>query len=274
VTGRSPWLLRRQPRPDASARLYCFPHSGGSAGEFLAWSDALPEWEVWGVQAPGHGGRVDEEPATTMAALVGAMVAEVDLVAPYDLFGHSLGAAVAYELTVALRDLGRPLPRCLYLSAHDAPHVHRPDRSLPSRADDVLLDEVEEQFGPVPPELRDDPDWRALVLGTLRADLRIAADYVPSVAEPLPCAVVAMGGTADQVATRAGLAAWGACTTEIFRLRLYAGGHFYFREHQHDVLRHLAADLARPAGRAVPGAPALGTPAAVPGPGTGAGAGR
>jgi surfactin synthase thioesterase subunit len=175
------------------------------------------------------------------------MVDEVDLVAPYDLFGHSLGAAVAYELTVALRAHHRPLPRCLYLSAHEAPHVHRSDPSLPRQADDALLDEVEEQFGPVPPDLRDDPDWRALVLGTLRADLRIAAGYRPSAADPLPCAVVAMGGIEDKVVTKEGLAAWEAYTTESFRLRMFAGGHFYFREHHHDVLRHLSADLARTA---------------------------
>jgi surfactin synthase thioesterase subunit len=247
MTGRSPWLLCRLRRPDAASRLYCFPHSGGSAGEFLGWSDALPDREVRGVQAPGHGGRVDEEPPTTMAALIGAMVDEVDLVPPYDLFGHSLGAAVAYELTLALRERGRPLPRCLYLSAHEAPHVHRRDPSLALGTDDALLDELEAQLGPVSRDLRDDPDWRALVLGTLRADLRIAAGYRPTVADPLPCAVVAMGGTEDRVASRAGLTAWRAHTTETFELRMYAGGHFYFREHEHDVLSHLAADFARTA---------------------------
>lgn len=274
MTGQSPWLLCRRRRVDAASRLYCFPHSGGSVGEFLVWSDALTDTEIWGVQAPGHGGRVHEEPLTSMAALVAAVADEVDLVPPYDLFGHSLGAAVAYELTLALRVRGRPLPRCLYLSAHEAPHVHRADPSLPLRADDALLDEVEEQFGGVPADLCDDPEWRALVLGTLRADLRIVAGYRPTVAEPLPCSVVAMGGTEDPVVTREGLAAWNACTTGDFRLHMFAGGHFYLRENQHDVLRHLATDLARTARRVVPGTPALGTPAAVPGPGPGGGTPR
>lgn len=247
MTGRSPWLLCRRPRPDAASRLYCFPHSGGSAGEFLAWSDALPDREVLGVQLPGRGARIAEEPPSTMEALIGAMVDEVWPVPPYDLFGHSLGAVVAYEFTVALRARGRPLPRCLYVSAHASPHVHRPAPAPPRYTDDDLIAEIEEQSGPVLPELRDDPDWRELVLGALRADLGIAAAYRPSSVDILPCDLVAMGGTEDPDVARDELAAWGDLTTGMFRLRVFTGGHFYFREQQHDVLRHLATDLARTA---------------------------
>ena len=37
VSGR--WLACRARRPEAKHRLYCFPHSGGSAGEFVVWVD-------------------------------------------------------------------------------------------------------------------------------------------------------------------------------------------------------------------------------------------
>ena len=33
----TPWLVCRLRRPDAAVRLYCFPHSGGSPGEFVRW---------------------------------------------------------------------------------------------------------------------------------------------------------------------------------------------------------------------------------------------
>ncbi|MBC3842411.1 thioesterase [Streptacidiphilus sp. 4-A2] len=110
MTGRSPWLLCREPRPQARMRLYCLPHSGGSAGEFLFWADGLPGYEVWGVQPPGRGERIEEEPYTAMPELVRALADEAEFTGPYALFGHSLGAAVAYELASELRARGRELP--------------------------------------------------------------------------------------------------------------------------------------------------------------------
>lgn len=246
ATGGFRWLLRRTPRPDAAIRLYCLPHSGGSAGEFLFWSDDLPDYEVWGAQPPGRGSRLSERPFTSMPELVRAIADETELTAPYALFGHSLGAAVAYELALELRERGRPLPQRLYVSSHEAPHLHRGNPSAPEPDDATLLAELESQYGPVPEELRDDPEWRALTLDGLRADLRIVATYQPTPADPLPCPIVAMGGTQDAAVTQDDLAAWRAYTTGAFELRMFVGGHFYFREEHHGIHRHFAADLARP----------------------------
>jgi surfactin synthase thioesterase subunit len=241
------WLLCRARRPEAAARMYCLPHSGGSAGEFLFWADELPGLEVWGVQPPGRGHRLDEDPLTSMADLVHAIVTEVEFEPPYVLFGHSLGAAVAYEVALALRERGRPLPERLYASAHEAPHRHVGDPALRDLDDVALLDELAHRYGAVPPELRDDPEWCELVLGGLRADLRIVADYTARPAEPLPFPVVALGGADDDV-PEPDLADWAACTSGEFTHRLFPGGHFYFRENNREFLDFLRTDtLARAA---------------------------
>jgi len=237
------WLLRRHKRPDAPVRLYFFAHSGGSAGEYLRWSDDLPDVEVVGVQTPGHGGRVHEEPHHRMADLVEAIVDEVEFTGPFAFFGHSLGAAVAYEVAVALRDRGLEGPRRLYLSAFEAPHTRLRDREPHALDEPSLIAAVEEMSGPLPPEIHEDPEWRGLVLGGLRADLEIVDTYHRTLTAPLDCAITALGGAEDFVAEH-DLAAWDRCTTGAFGLRMFAGGHFYFREQHHDVLRFLASDLA------------------------------
>lgn len=247
VNGESRWLLCRTRRYGAPMRLYCLPHSGGSAGEFLFWSDVLADVEVWGIQLPGHGNRRLEPPLTTMTHVVAAIADSVRLEPPYALFGHSLGAAIGYELTLALRARGRPLPERLYLSSREPPHLHRPDPGLLRLTDDDLLAELGRQYADIPDELRDDPDWRALVLDSLRADLGVIASYQPSEMAPLPCPIVAMGGSGDPTVSEDDLRAWGSYGTEGFEIRMFPGGHFYFREHDNDIHHHFAADLARSA---------------------------
>jgi surfactin synthase thioesterase subunit/acyl carrier protein len=238
------WLLCRTRRPQAPLRMYCLPHSGGSSAEFLAWSDRLPDIEVVGVEPPGRGSRLDEQPYGSMAELVTGLVEQVHFRPPYVLFGHSLGAATAYELTVALRERGQPLPERLYLSAHEAPHVPRPVTALAELDDLELLSEVESQFGTLPPEAHTDPEWRSVILRGLRADLRIVQRYRRTQADPVPCPITVLGGAEDLIA-EADLLAWRDCTTAAFEHHLIAGGHFYFREHLDDVLAVLAA--VRPA---------------------------
>ncbi|ONI86948.1 hypothetical protein ALI144C_09860 [Actinosynnema sp. ALI-1.44] len=237
------WLLRRVPRPDAPLRMYCFPHSGGSAGEYLAWADSLPGVELWAVQPPGRGSRLAEQPYTTMRPLVDDFIAETELVEPFVFFGHSLGALVAYEVACALRDAGRPGPEQLHLSAFRAPHLHNPSTEL-YHADDVLT-AVEAKYGSIPPELSGNREMLDLMLPVLRADLAIVADYRARPVAPLTCPITALGGSDDEERGEL-LDAWRGYTTGPFETRIFPGDHFYFRERTHDLLRYLAGDERAP----------------------------
>ena len=101
--------------------MICFPHSGGSAGEYVRWGDLLPEVEVLAAQWPGRGSRMAEPNVDRMEDLVAAFVDAVELAPPFVLFGHSMGALVAYEVARALRARAWLGPSLLVASAHRAP---------------------------------------------------------------------------------------------------------------------------------------------------------
>lgn len=231
-----PWLLCRVPRPMAPIRLYCFPHSGGSPGEYLRWADDLPGVEVHGVQLPGRGSRFAEKPFTDMGRLVSALAAELPIRAPYAFFGHSLGGLIAYELARELHRRGGG-PDRLIVSAYQAPHLPRQQRKLHALPDAELLEVALAGYPDLPAELRDDADFVQDLLTAYRADLTIVEAYRPGPRPPLPIPITVLAGSDDDGGGCGPLAAWSAHTTARFELHLLPGGHFYLRPERAAVLR-------------------------------------
>src|SRR6059058_3650797 len=105
------WLRRFGPVLDSGVRLICFPHAGGSASAYVPLARALaPEVEVLAVQYPGRQDRRHEPPIEDVNRLadLAADVLPTDSARPYALFGHSMGALVAYETALRLSQDERP----------------------------------------------------------------------------------------------------------------------------------------------------------------------
>jgi phthiocerol/phenolphthiocerol synthesis type-I polyketide synthase E len=234
------WLACRERHPEAKYRLYCFPHSGGSAGEFVRWADELPEVEVLGVQLPGRGARLHEPAFTRMGPLVDAVVAEVDFRGPFAFFGHSLGALVAFEVARALRASARRQPDRLFVSACPAPHLPRIDPPIHQLPDDELAAWIDHEYGSLPAEIIQKPDVLRMVLPAHRSDFELVETYEYQAGEPLDRPLTVIGGTEDEL-TESELAAWGRHTAARWDVERLPGGHFYLRE-QRDRLLHLVRD--------------------------------
>src|SRR5262245_42051998 len=96
----SPWLVCTRPRPAATTRLFRLRHAGGAASMYRAWSDGLPSWmEVWALEPPGRARRMNEPAFTSSEPLVEALIEVLHpaLNGRYALFGHSMGALLAFE---------------------------------------------------------------------------------------------------------------------------------------------------------------------------------
>lgn len=225
----APWTVCRAKSTDATFHLYCFPHSGGSPGEYVRWTDQLPDVQVWGIQLPGRGGRLGEAPFTSMPELVDTLVSEVDFTGPFAFFGHSLGSLVAHEVALELRARGLAQPARLFLSAIPAPHHGLRRAPLHGLPDDKLVDAVNRLYGGLPPQILDEPELLQIVLPAYRADFELYELYQYTSRPPLELPIHVFGGRSDNIAPEK-LADWNRYTTGEFDVTMLPGQHFYLRD--------------------------------------------
>lgn len=230
----SPFTRPRRPHAP-TLRLIVLHHAGGSATTFFPLARALPEtWEPILYDLPGHGRRRTEDPLETIEDMVKHLIADVDgeLEAPFALFGHSLGAVVAFEAARALTDQGRP-PLWLGLSGRSAPE-HRTGRpqALHSLDDDSLLASLSAVGGGMPDRIAEVPEFRDRFLHLVRADLGAVGAYrTDPDRTPLSCPLAVYSGTSDLWAPVSGAAAWAHETHAPCTHHTLPGGHFYFLDH-------------------------------------------
>jgi medium-chain acyl-[acyl-carrier-protein] hydrolase len=239
-----PWLLCSRPLGEVPWRLFCFPHAGTGTSPYAAWSTALaPDIEVTAVCPPGRERHIGAPPHHSMATLVDALLPALRprLGPPYALFGHSLGALVAFALALALERENRG-PARLFLSGAVPPHLPRPEPWI-YRLDDAGLIRRTASYGGLPLHLAESAEVLRLVLPALRADIEIAECYSVRAQDQVRCPITAFGGLEDADAPPPLLAEWQALTTGSFGLSLLPGGHFYLTGQRDRLMGLIRSDL-------------------------------
>jgi medium-chain acyl-[acyl-carrier-protein] hydrolase len=239
---RSRWLPG-QPDPGAVVRLFCFPHAGGGASTFRGWPEELEGVDVCPVQLPGREGRL-LEPAFTDLRLLASTLATVlapHLRVPFALFGHSMGAMIAFELARRLRREG-VVPLHLFAAGHGAPDA--PDTSPPVHAlpQTEFLERLRAYAG-TPEAVFQSQELLQHLLPALRADFALFETYRYQPEAPLPVPITVFGGRQDASVAPERLQAWERHTSGPFRLVMLPGDHFFPSTARPQLLAAIRASL-------------------------------
>ncbi|MCR6488779.1 alpha/beta fold hydrolase [Amycolatopsis sp. OK19-0408] len=238
------WLRRFRPADDAATALVCLPHAGGSASFYFPLARALaPAIDVLAVQYPGRQDRRHEPNIDSLGELADRVADAVALLdgQPVVLFGHSMGALLAYEVALRMGDAG---PAHLFASGRRAPSRYRDDRFHLMSDRDVLA-HVRRLGGPGS-ELLDDPEIQSMVLPLFRNDYRAVETYRHDPVAVLDCPVTVLNGDRDTLVSSEEAQAWAGHTRGPSDIVVLPGGHFYLADHTERIAQLLRGRLSVP----------------------------
>ncbi len=216
--------------------LFCIPYAGGNAWSYRALERSLASGiTLEGLELPGRGRRGLEPLCPSLEILADDVFGQIEQRARagrYALYGHSMGALLAYLTAQRIRAAGLARPEALFLSGSRAPaarQARQRHRLPPPEFKSMLRD-----LGGCPPQVLDDPELLDFFEPILRADFKAVETWQRSEQAPLDIPLVVMSGSEDD--SDAGDAGgWASETTAECRLLEFSGDHFFILRHWDEI---------------------------------------
>lgn len=234
----------RSPVDDGQLNLICFPYAGGFCSAYMQWQAALPEGiRVCPVLLPGresnNGVARETDFATLLQQLINELLPQLRY-CNYALYGHSMGAWLAWHLAIAACERHMP-PHALCVSGQQAPHLPYSFPLLADTDDAGLLAFFEKvSVG----RAFDQNELQSMMLPLIRGDIMLCESHRASAnSEALTCPLLAFGAYEDPLIPPDTLAAWEQQGVAGFELSLQHGGHDFIHSEAATFLPRLCAGL-------------------------------
>lgn len=228
---------------DNPTRLICLPYAGAGASFYRPWTALAGDGlEILPLQLPGRERLIDEDPYRDAQEAVDGLLAQLaGTSGKVAVFGHSLGAVLAYEL--AHRLVERPEFELVHLFVSGSPEpASGREQHATGLTDDEFLARVGEFAGYHHPAL-DDPEMREMILPTLRADVEMHEAYVPSTDRALDAPLTVVRGEDDDLVSYDDAEGWSKVAGRDFEHVEVPGGHMYLADTAPALVRLIAATV-------------------------------
>lgn len=225
------------------SQVFCFHHAGGSALTYRSW--ALKDFgklEFVPVETPGFGILSDCEAPNSLDDAAEYFAREINNTSgkrEFSLFGHSLGAVMAFKTAYILEHKFDNRPKMLIVAGRHAPQTEI-EEFFNSSMDDTMLKLELKRLNGTPNEVLEDSEFCQYILPKIRASYRLAESFEYR-GEKVNVPILAHCGTEDKDADFAKMLEWHNVTSnDVFMLKEYIGGHFFL----HDLADRYVNELA------------------------------
>ena len=210
-------------------KLYCIPYAGGSAAIYNEWKPKLESHiELRPIELAGRGSRITEPFYTNLEAAVEDVFTTISndiSTQDYVIFGHSMGALIAYELLQKIKTSDIKQPLHAYFSGRKPPHIVR--EKIYSSLDAKAFEKEIMSLGGTPPELFKYPELKQLFVPILRNDFKLSETVIerPEILI-LPFDISILVGKEEQIKQNEAVQ-WKRHTSKNCSVHFINGGHFF-----------------------------------------------
>lgn len=214
--------LRNIPDIDIPVVL-CFGHAGSYSGIFRNWVQNTDDFSFIPVEIPRRLGNF-----RAIAETVAACSYDILNGRKYCVFGHSMGAAFAFEVEYILEtEYGLQAENVFVCSRH-SPNVNKEEFYDSSMDEERLILELK-RLGGTDEALFTQKEYRNTIIPFIRNDYRIHESFEWK-GERLKCSLEADLGMDDVSVSISDIAGWRKMTESVYKRKLFNGGHFFLHE--------------------------------------------
>ena len=240
-TSQPGWLGQQSVVKKGVTPVIFFPFAGGGASSVSGWQKTLaPELSLIPLCPPGRERRHNEPPVINADIAADQISKELAQFTdePVVLFGHSLGAQLAFETAHKLNQLPGPNLSLLVISGSTSPSMRRDKENWHLLPDEQFINEIS-KLGGTPSEVLLNKELMDLFIPALRADFQLLASFNTTKRPALSCPIIAFGGQDDPLVTPKELNDWSRETNSSFDSTIFPGNHFFIQESKLDIISKL-----------------------------------
>lgn len=243
-------IYRKKSFDKPRLRIIFIHHAGGSALNYFNFSECFPEsWEICFLEIPGRGRNMSEKPIQNREELYRFFkitTIEPNHI-PLALFGHSMGAHIAFEYAHFLNIQGNSPLIWLGISGKKPPKINSNYHGkipLHLKSNKVLLARIR-SMGGTPAAFFESPELMKFFLPILKSDLNLCyqlettCPHFPKLEIPISI----FAGNQDKKVRPQEMRDWKYFTANIFTVQEYQGGHFYFQGFENDIAQGIIQNL-------------------------------
>jgi surfactin synthase thioesterase subunit len=226
--------------------VFFIPFAGGNRYSFREYFKKIPPaLDFIALEYPGRGMRMNDALLTDVGAIVNDLYSQIRQQVggtPYAIFGHSMGALVAFLLARKLSDHRDRLPKYLFLTGTSGPSaISRNIKQRHQLGREEFIHAIREMGG-LPDEILANEELLEYFEPILRADFTAVETYRYAEARPLNIPMTIVTGT-DEEMSEEDISLWQQESVCRVKFQKLPGGHFFVLSHVAAILEMISLEL-------------------------------
>ncbi len=228
-------------------KLFCLPFAGGSAMAYMSWRKQLDKRiDLKPIELSGRGKRFGEPLYHSIDEVIEDIYVQISdelYGTSYAVFGHSMGAILAYELIRKIIHHTKQEPIHVFLSGRYPPYIEAEEKNVYLLPDKEFIDSIIE-LGGTNKEVVNNKELLDLFLPILRSDYKLVETYKHSGSIlSLNCDITVLNGKYDNCIIGKDINRWREYTNKTCSFYEFEDGHFFINKFKEDVIGIINSEL-------------------------------